>query len=163
MKILVIHGPNLNLLGTREPAIYGTRKLSEIDAMLSTYARERGVDVETFQTNHEGAIIDRIQRAETDGVAAVILNPGAYTHSSLAIFDAIRAVRTPVIEVHLSNLHARGPERARSVTAAACRGIVSGFGADSYLLGIDAALRVAKGRRSRAPATRRPTRRSRAR
>ncbi|HEX5131653.1 MAG TPA: type II 3-dehydroquinate dehydratase [Candidatus Krumholzibacteria bacterium] len=144
MKILVIHGPNLNLLGTREPEIYGTQTLAQIDAGLARHGRDIGVEVESFQSNHEGEIIDRIQRAVDAGVAAIVLNPGAYTHTSLAIADAIRAIATPVVEVHLSNLHARGAERARSVTASACRGIVSGFGADSYRLGIDAALRLAR-------------------
>jgi len=144
MKILVIHGPNLNLLGRREPAIYGTRTLAKIDALLVAHGRERGVEIETFQSNHEGAIIDCIQMASGHDVAAIVLNPGAYTHTSMAIADAIRAVETPVVEVHLSNLFARGPERAHSQTAAACRGIVSGFGYESYLLGIDAAMRLVR-------------------
>jgi 3-dehydroquinate dehydratase-2 len=150
MKILVIHGPNLNLLGRREPEVYGKRTLAEIDSLVMKHGRERGVDVESFQTNHEGAIVDRIQSASSEGFAAIVLNPGAYTHTSLAIADAIRAVAMPVVEVHLSNLYARGAERAKSVTATACRGIVSGFGAESYLLGIDAAIRIAPraGRRS---------------
>lgn len=143
MKILVIHGPNLNLLGTREPDIYGKQTLAQINSLVAKYCKERGVDVEAFQSNHEGAIIDRIQEAAASGVSAIVMNPGAYTHTSLAIADAIRAVKTPVVEVHLSNLHARGPERAKSVTATACRGIVSGFGAASYLLGIDAAIQTA--------------------
>jgi 3-dehydroquinate dehydratase-2 len=166
MKILVIHGPNLNLLGTREPEIYGTRTLERIDAILVAYGRERGVEVETFQSNHEGAIVDRLQGAEAEKVGAVVLNPGAYTHTSLAIADAIRAVSVPVIEVHLSNLFARGAERARSVTATACRGVVCGFGHESYLLGIDAAIRVGRsGRRLKAtPRTpSRPRRKARGR
>jgi 3-dehydroquinate dehydratase-2 len=157
MKILVIHGPNLNLLGTREPEIYGTQTLREIDAALVRYTRDLAVELECFQSNHEGTIIDRIQQASDSGVAAIVLNPGAYTHTSLAIADAIRAVATPVVEVHLSNLHARGAERSRSVTATACRGIISGFGADSYRLGIDAAIGLAKAPRARKkqpPATR---------
>ncbi len=169
MKILVIHGPNLNLLGTREPKIYGRRTLAQIDRLIAEYARERGVDVESVQSNHEGAIVDHIQRAADLGAAAIVLNPGAYTHTSMAIADAIRAVATPVVEVHLSNLHARGPERARSVTAAACRGIVSGFGHESYLLGVDAALRLARPgrrnatRRAAASPRKRPAPRRRAR
>ncbi len=147
MKILVIHGPNLNLLGTREPEIYGRRTLSEIDALIRRHARDRGAEVDTVQTNHEGEIIDRIQGAAATGARAIVINPGAYTHTSLAIADAIRAVAVPVVEVHLSNLHARGPERARSVTASASAGIISGFGFESYLLGIDAAIRVAGPRR----------------
>jgi 3-dehydroquinate dehydratase-2 len=127
MKILVIHGPNLNLLGEREPEIYGKQSLAQIDALLAEHGREMDIEVESFQSNHEGAIIDSIQGAAADGVAAIVINPGAYTHTSLAIADAIRAVKTPVVEVHLSNLYARGIERATSVTASACRGIVSGF------------------------------------
>jgi 3-dehydroquinate dehydratase II len=149
MKILVIHGPNLNLLGTREPEIYGTRTLAQIDSMISHHARELEIEIDSVQSNHEGEIVDRIQQAQASGYGAVVMNPGAYSHTSLAIADAVRSVRTPVIEVHVTNLHARGPERARSLTAAACRGIISGFGADSYTLGIDAAVRLA--RRTRRP------------
>jgi 3-dehydroquinate dehydratase II len=151
MKILVIHGPNLNLLGTREPEIYGRRTLSEIDASIQRHARDHGAEIDTVQTNHEGEIIDHIQGAAATGVRAIVINPGAYTHTSLAIADAIRAVALPVVEVHLSNLHARGPERARSVTASACIGIISGFGFESYLLGIDAAIRAAGTRRAGSP------------
>jgi 3-dehydroquinate dehydratase II len=153
MKILVIHGPNLNLLGTREPEIYGTLSLPKVDAMLVEHGHELGIEVEAFQSNHEGAIVDRIQEAAAAGVAAIVLNPGAYTHTSMAIADAIRAVKTPVVEVHLSNLYARGVERQTSVTAAACRGIVSGFGVASYLLGIEAARALATPGRSRRTAT----------
>jgi len=144
MKILVIHGPNLNLLGRGEPEVYGTRTLEELDRHLAAHAKARGVGVETFQSNHEGEIIDRIQQAASDGCDAVVINPGAYTHTSVAIFDAIRAIDLPVVEVHLSNLHARGGMRTRSVTARACAGIISGFGFDSYTLGIDAAISVSK-------------------
>ena len=160
MKILVIHGPNLNLLGSREPEIYGHRTLAEIDAMLVRHGRDRKVEVECFQSNHEGVIIDQIQQAAASGFAAIVLNPGAFAHTSLAIMDAIRSVKTPVVEVHLTNIHARGPERNRSVTAGVCRGIVSGFGADSYLLGLDAASRLASPSRRRAasPRARRVTR-----
>jgi 3-dehydroquinate dehydratase-2 len=154
MKILVIHGPNLNLLGTREPEIYGKHSLARIDAMLVKDGRERGIEVEAFQSNHEGAIIDRIQAADGEDVAAIVLNPGAYTHTSLAIADAVRAVSVPVVEVHLSNLYARGAERARSITAAACRGLVAGFGYESYLLGMEAAARLARRPRRRGQARR---------
>ena len=139
MKIVVIHGPNLNLLGTREPAVYGSRTLSELDAEIAAHARARGVTVETFQSNHEGELVARIHQAAADG-AGIVINPGAYTHTSLAIADALRGVDVPAVEVHLSNIHARGPERSRSVTAAACRGLVSGFGFAGYALGIDALL-----------------------
>ena len=156
MKILVIHGPSLNLLGTREPEIYGTRTLAQIDAMLVRHGREHGVEVDSFQTNHEGEIIDRIHQAAETGYAAVVMNPGAYAHTSLAIADAVRSVKTPVVEVHLSNLHARGEERARSVTAAACRGLICGFGTDSYLLGLDMATRLGTPSRRRGSARKTP-------
>ena len=159
MKILVIHGPNLNLLGTREPEIYGRHTLAEIDAMLARYGRERDIEVDSFQSNHEGEIVDRIQQAASAGYAAIVMNPGAYAHTSLAIADAVRAVPTPVVEVHVSNIHARGAERARSVTGAACRGIISGFGPDSYRLGIDAAAALAP----RPKSSSRPVRTSRPR
>jgi len=144
MKILVIHGPNLNLLGTREPEIYGDKTLADLNDGIDEHAGSRGVGVETFQSNHEGEIIDRIQQASSAGFTAVVINPGAYTHTSLAIADAIRGVDTPVVEVHLSNIHARHG-RTRSVTARAANGIVSGFGFESYALGIDAAIKLAEG------------------
>ena len=144
MKIVVIHGPNLNLLGTREPEVYGSRTLADLDHGIVDHATSRGVEVETFQSNQEGDIVDRIQRAASEGADAIVINPGAYTHTSLAIADALRGVAVPAIEVHISNIHGREPERSRSLTAGACRGIVSGLGFDSYLLGIDAALAVSK-------------------
>jgi 3-dehydroquinate dehydratase-2 len=140
MKVLVIHGPNLNLLGTRELSVYGTQTLSEVDDAIRAEAGELGLEVETIQTAREGEIIERLHAA-IDQVGGVILNPAAYSHTSRAIADAIRAVPYPVVEVHLSNIHAREPWRRRSVTAEAARGIVAGFGADSYL----AALRLLKG------------------
>jgi 3-dehydroquinate dehydratase-2 len=149
MKILVIHGPNLNLLGSREPEIYGTATLAQIDSMLVRHGREMGVEVDSFQSNHEGDIIDRIQGAAPE-YAVIVINPGAYAHTSLAIADAIRSVKTPVVEVHLTNIHARGHERALSLTASMSRGIISGFGADSYLLGLDAAVRLGAKRRRKA-------------
>lgn len=162
MKLLVIHGPSLNLLGKREPEIYGRRTLAEINEIVVAYGRERGADVVAYQSNHEGDIIDRIHAAAGEKIDAIVLNPGAYTHTSMAIADAIRAVTTPVVEVHLSNLFARGPERSHSVTSGACRGIVSGFGHESYLVGIDAALRLARparGHRGDNPARRRAAKR----
>jgi len=117
-----MHGPNLNLLGTREPEIYGTRTLDQINAMVVEYGTERGMEVATYQSNHEGSLIDGIQVAATEKYDAIVLNPGAYAHTSMAIADAIRSVSVPVIEVHITNVFARGPERAKSLTAAACRG-----------------------------------------
>jgi 3-dehydroquinate dehydratase-2 len=140
MKVLVIHGPNLNLLGTRELSVYGAQTLSEVDDAILAEAGELGLEVETIQTAREGEIIERLHGAIAQ-VGGVILNPAAYSHTSRAIADAIRAVPYPVVEVHLSNIHAREPWRRRSVTAEAARGIVAGFGADSYL----AALRLLKG------------------
>jgi 3-dehydroquinate dehydratase-2 len=144
MKIVVIHGPNLNLLGTREPEVYGTRTLEDLDRGLVEYASQRGAQLDTFQSNQEGDIVDRIQKAAAEGVDAIVINPGAYTHTSLAIADALAGVATPAIEVHISNIHGREPERSRSLTAGACYGIVSGFGFESYILGIDAALSLSK-------------------
>ena len=140
MKVLVLHGPNLNLLGTRELTVYGTQTLDEVNAAISKEAADLGVEVEVHQTAREGEIIERLH-ASIGSVQGALLNPAAYSHTSRAIADAIRAVPYPVIEVHLSNIHAREPWRRRSVTAEAAKGIVAGFGADSYL----AALRLVKG------------------
>lgn len=140
MKVLVLHGPNLNLLGTRELTVYGTQTLDEVNAAISKEAADLGVEVEVHQTAREGEIIERLHAA-IGSVQGALLNPAAYSHTSRAIADAIRAVPYPVIEVHLSNIHAREPWRRRSVTAEAAKGIVAGFGADSYL----AALRLVKG------------------
>ncbi len=138
-RIQVLHGPNLNLLGTREPAIYGTTTLAEIDRELMTRAKARGAVVRSAQTNVEGELVDRIQAARR-WADAIIINPGGYTHTSVAIRDAIEAVGIPTVEVHLSNLHARDAFRHTSLTAAKCIGQISGFGANSYYLGLDAAL-----------------------
>jgi 3-dehydroquinate dehydratase-2 len=139
VNIQVLHGPNLNLLGTRDPAVYGTTTLAEINAELTRRARERGAEVRCAQSNVEGELVDLIQRAK-GWADALVINPGGYTHTSVAIRDAIDAVSLPTVEVHLSNLHAREPFRAQSLTAARCIGQICGFGAQSYYLGLDAAL-----------------------
>jgi 3-dehydroquinate dehydratase-2 len=138
--ILVLHGPNLDRLGQREPGVYGTVTLAAVDAALARHAAARGVRVECRQSNHEGVLVEAIHGAGEQGFQAVVVNPGALTHYSYALRDAIAAVTVPTVEVHLSNIHARESFRRRSVTAAACRGQISGFGLHSYLLGLDAAL-----------------------
>ncbi|MDE6125735.1 MAG: type II 3-dehydroquinate dehydratase [Muribaculaceae bacterium] len=138
-KILIINGPNLNLLGVREPAIYG--RVTMEDFLKALAADYPAVDLEYIQSNHEGDIIDAIHRAGFDPeTKGIILNAGAYAHTSLAIADAIRAVETPVVEVHISNTAAREPFRHASMIAPACRGTIAGFGLDSYRLGIEALL-----------------------
>ena len=137
MKFLVIHGPNLNLLGTRELSVYGTATLDDVDSVIRQGAGDLGVEVETHQTAREGEIIVLLHRG-IGNVEGAVLNPAAYAHTSRAIADAIRAVPYPVVEVHLSNIHAREPWRHESVTAEAATGIVSGFGARSYVLGLHA-------------------------
>jgi 3-dehydroquinate dehydratase-2 len=138
--ILVLHGPNLNLLGTREPEVYGRLTLAEVNRRITAYGRARGVRVACRQSNHEGALIDALQAAPRLGFHAVVFNPGAFTHYSLALRDAVAAIPLPVVEVHLSNVHAREEFRRHSVIAPAARGQISGFGVESYLLGIDAVL-----------------------
>jgi 3-dehydroquinate dehydratase II len=137
MNILVLHGPNLNLLGTREPDVYGRMTLDEINSALIRLADELGISVEFFQANAEGAMIDRIHAAKgtCDGI---VINPAAYTHTSIAIRDALSAVSLPTVEVHLSNIHRREEFRTRSFTAPVAVGQISGFGLDSYLLGLSA-------------------------
>lgn len=136
LPILVLHGPNLNLLGTREPDIYGRLTLAEIDDRLRGWGEARGVEVRTFQSNHEGAIVDAIHEA-AGWARGLVINAGAYSHTSYAIRDAIAAVRLPAVEVHLSNVHAREPFRRKSAIAPVCIGQVAGFGWYSYLLGLE--------------------------
>lgn len=137
MKILVLHGPNLNLLGTREPAVYGRTTLADIDHRLRELAARHGVELRIVQSNHEGALIDELHKARADGFDGVLLNPGALTHYSYALRDALAAVVLPAVEVHVSNVHKREEFRQRSVIAAVCLGQVLGFGWRSYLLGLE--------------------------
>jgi 3-dehydroquinate dehydratase-2 len=141
-RVLCISGPNLQLLGTREPEVYGRTTLAEIHARLAARGRELGAEVDARQTNHEGTIVDWIGDARTGGFAGLLLNAGAYTHTSIAIHDALKAVALPCVEVHLSNPDAREPFRRRSRMARACVGRVAGFGADSYELALDGLVRV---------------------
>jgi 3-dehydroquinate dehydratase II len=136
LKIIVMHGPNLNTLGTREPAIYGTTTLAGINAVLQKRGAQLGVAVESYQSNYEGGLIDYLQQhaGEADGI---IINPGALTHYSIALRDALAAVKAPIIEVHLSNIYAREPFRHHSVVAAVCQGHIVGLGWRSYLLALD--------------------------
>jgi 3-dehydroquinate dehydratase-2 len=137
MRIAVLNGPNLNLLGQREPEVYGRTTLAEIEALVRQAARAEGVEVDWFQTNHEGAMIDAVQRlrGQVDGA---LINAAALTHTSLGLRDALLAVRVPFVELHLSNIFAREPERRHSLIADLALGMVTGFGAQSYLLGLQA-------------------------
>lgn len=139
MRILFLNGPNLNWLGRREPEIYGRTTLADIEAMVRRRAAERGVEVEFRQSNSEGELVDWIQHA-SGRFDALVLNAGAYTHTSIALRDAIAATGIPTVEIHLSNVHAREEFRRTSVIAPVCRGVICGFGARSYLLGLEAAI-----------------------
>src|SRR6266849_4052661 len=139
-RVLVLHGPNLNLLGTREPAVYGTTTLARLDREIQRHAAGRGAEAVCRQSNHEGQLIDWLQGAAREGFAAIVINPGALTHYSLALRDAVSSVSLPVVEVHLSNVHAREEFRRHSVIAPVAVGQISGFGPGSCLLGVDAAL-----------------------
>ena len=140
MKLLVLHGLNLNMFGQRDPGQYGTATLADIDAALQVLAGELGVDVECFQTNHEGAMCERIHQAHRDGVAAVVINAGAWTHTSIAIRDALAILKCPIVEVHMSNIHAREAFRHHSYVSSAATGVIAGFGAAGYELVVQAAL-----------------------
>ena len=143
MKILVLHGPNLNLLGTREPGIYGSMSLDDINAKLTALGKELGAELKCIQSNHEGALIDALQDARTWAGGAVF-NPGGYTHTSIALRDAISAIQIPVIEVHLSNVYAREEFRHVSMISAVCKGKVTGFGWHSYELGLRGLIDIIK-------------------
>ncbi|MFT3718826.1 type II 3-dehydroquinate dehydratase [Pseudorhodoferax sp.] len=140
MKILTLHGINLNMFGKRDPKQYGTTTLAEIDAQLVALGQELGVEVECFQTNFEGAMAERIHAAHAEGVDAVVINAGAWTHYSYGIRDALAILKCPIIEVHMSNVHARDAFRHHSVIAEIAQGQIAGFGVDSYLLGLRTAV-----------------------
>ena len=139
MKFLIINGPNLNMLGIREPDIYGARTFEALLEFIGAACNEAGVECETFQSNHEGAIVDKIQEAygKVDGI---VINPAAYTHTSIAILDALKTVSIPTIEVHISNVHQREEFRHHSMISRGCMGVICGFGLDSYRLAIEAIL-----------------------
>ena len=140
--VFVLNGPNLNLLGTREPEIYGTTTLDDIGAMLADRAGDLGLAIDMRQSNHEGHLVDWIHEAAASGARAVLLNAGAYTHTSVALHDAIKSVKVPVIEVHLSNPHTRESFRHKSYVGMAAKATVAGFGAQSYVLALEAAARL---------------------
>ncbi len=148
MRILFLNGPNLNLLGQREPAVYGSLSLKEIETRLRERAKERGITLDFRQSNSEGELVTWIQQAKPE-FAAIVLNAAAYTHTSIALRDAISAVAIPTIEIHLSNIHAREAFRNESLIAAVCCGQISGFGAHSYILGLDAAVNVIESSKNR--------------
>lgn len=140
-RVLVLHGPSLNLLGTREPEVYGTLTLADVEARMAEWGRGSGWDVASFQSNHEGALIDRMQ-AERGAVRFLVINPGAFTHTSYALRDAIAACQIPAIEVHLSNVYAREEFRKTSRIAPVCRGQISGLGVESYVAALEAGARI---------------------
>jgi len=137
-KVLLINGPNLNLLGSREPGIYGAKSLQDIESRLARQARSNGADLACFQSNHEGALIDRVQAAAGEGVTDIIINPGALTHTSVGLRDALAAVQIPFIEVHLSNIHARETFRRQSYFSDLARGVICGLGSHGYELALQA-------------------------
>ena len=139
--ILVIHGPNLNLLGTREPEVYGNETLDAINQRLSRKAQKAGVSLSVFQSNSEGALVDRVQAAREEGIAFIVINPAAYTHTSVALRDALAAVAIPYLEIHLSNVHAREPFRRHSYFSDAAVGVICGLGSSGYDTALDFAIR----------------------
>jgi len=143
-KILILHGVNLNMFGKRDPAQYGTITLDEINQKLEELAKELGVELETFQTNHEGAIVEKIHQAHLDKVDAVVINAGAWTHYSYALRDALAILKVPIVEIHMSNIHAREEFRHYSVISSIAKGQIAGFGVQSYLLGLRAAVELLK-------------------
>jgi len=145
LKVLVLHGPNLNLLGKREPGIYGSQTLPDIDHLLQLEAQELDVEVSAYQSNHEGILIDKVQGA-LEAFDGLVINPGAYTHTSVAIRDAIAAVAIPTVEVHLSNIHKREAFRHHSYIAPVAIGQICGFGAESYRLGLQALVHYLRSR-----------------
>ena len=144
-KILVLHGPNLNLLGTREPEIYGRTTLDDVNQMIAARAKEAGIGADFLQSNHEGVLVDALQGAPEKGYSFVILNAAAFTHYSVAIRDAIAAIFVPVIEVHLSNIHRREEFRHHSVISPVVMGQIAGFGADSYMAALEVVIRRLSG------------------
>lgn len=145
MNVLVLHGPNLNLLGTREPAVYGSTTLADIERDLAQIAQEAGSSIQSFQSNHEGVLIDRVHAARTDGTDFIVINPGAFTHTSVALRDAFAGVAIPFVEVHISNVHRREPFRHHSYFSDLAEGVIVGLGVQGYALALRFAL-------SRAPA-----------
>lgn len=139
-RILVLHGPNLNLLGRREPELYGRTTLADIHAAMESRGRAAGVQIESYQSNSEGELIDRVQAASAEGIEFIILNPGGYTHTSVALRDALAAVEIPFVEVHLSNIHARESFRKHSYFSDLAVGVICGLGAQGYELALEAAL-----------------------
>lgn len=146
-KILIMHGPNLNLLGTREPDHYGATTLAEIDRRLHAKAQVAGIELESFQSNTEGVLIDRVHQAAKTGVKFIVVNPAGYTHTSVALRDAFAAVAIPFIEVHLSNVHAREAFRSESYFSDLAVGVISGLGADGYEFALEAAIRHVKNKK----------------
>ena len=143
-KVLVIHGPNLNLLGKREEDIYGKMSLEDINNSLAEKAKALGIGVDFFQSNHEGDMVQRIQDAKDEGFSAILINPAAYTHTSVALRDAVSAIDIPVVEIHISNIYAREEFRHTSLIAPVAAGQIAGFGVNSYILGLEAIVELIK-------------------